>query len=49
MTTNQNSPSNQTQNGCNENNQTSAGNTTETMFNENTSEGQIYIAKPAQL
>ena len=37
MTTNQNSPSNQTQNGCNENNQTSAGNTTETMFNENNS------------
>ena len=37
MTTNQNSPSNQTQNGSNENNQTSAGNTTETMFNENNS------------
>ena len=37
MTTNQNSPSNQTQNGSNENYQTSAGNTTETMFNENNS------------
>ena len=36
MTTNQNSPSDQTQNGSNENYQTS-GNTTETMFNENNS------------
>lgn len=37
METKNESPSNQTQNGSNENNQTSAGNTTETMFNETNS------------
>ena len=37
MTTNQNSPSNQTQNGSTENNQIPAGNTTGTVTNENNS------------
>ena len=39
MTTHQNSPSNQTQNGSTENNQIPAGNTTGTVTNENNSNG----------
>ena len=48
MGTEQNSPSNQTQNGSNENNQTSAGNTPETMFNENNSTMEEVNLNPSE-